>query len=555
MNEDSGRWPPGATRGAPASGIEEALRQSQEQFRSVVAAVSDYAIYLLDPTGVIVSWNTGAERIKGYAAQEIVGRHFSVFYPPEAVAANFPAAELKIAREQGHFEDEGWRVRRDGSRFWASVVITALSTASGELRGFLKITRDLTRRRESEEQLRAAREELEARVTERTAELERVVAQLREQDRSKDQFLAVLGHELRNPLAPIRSGIEILRDRWPGPEQAARVLSILDRQTAHLTRLLDDLLDMARLTRRAITIERRRFDLRQAAGDAADAVRPLAEQRGQQLDIRLPADPVLVTGDAARLTQVFGNLLHNASKFTPREGRIELTMTSDAQDVQVTVVDTGLGLEAHEMPRLFDTFVQLERPGTTQTGLGLGLSLARHMVELHGGTIQACSPGRGQGSTFRVRLPAESAVAHAPTGDGGVSPVLRRRVLIVDDNVDAVETMGLFLSQSGHDVRSAFDGEAALGTAREFTPDVVLLDIGMPGLSGYEIAAQLRQLPFGAGLVLIAITGWGQPGDRERAQQAGFDYHLTKPADPASIQQIVVAGRPRQFTAIGNPRR
>ena len=573
MDADRGLRPPEPGEGPPTAVAEEALRQSRENFETVVNAVSDYAIFLLDDSGHIISWNTGAERIKGYRSHQIIGRHFSVFYPSERVAAGWPAKELDYVREFGRFEEENWRIRADGSRFWANVVITSLKAPEGRVRGFLKITRDLTSRRNAEEQLRAAHAELEQRVAVRTTELAETnaalseeirsrrrlesdlrgaIRQLQDQHRAKDQFLAVLAHELRNPMAPIRSASEMLLAHEVTREDSERALRIVQRQTLQLTRLVDDLLDMARMTRNAITLHPQTFDVRQAVQDAVDAIRPLTLQRDPRLDVRLPAEPVMITGDPARLAQVFGNLLHNAAKFTPHAGMITVSLEQAIPSVIVTVTDNGTGMSEDDIGRIFEMFVQADPGREAQGGLGIGLTLARHLVDLHGGRLEVRSPGPGQGSSFQVTLPAESGLptSSSALGAGGALGRQPRTVLIADDNADAVEALSMVLTKSGHIVRHVTEPEDAIAEAEAFCPEFVLLDIGLPRMNGYEVAQRIRQMPFGDHVVLVAITGWGQPADRERARQAGFDYHITKPADPAAIVRLLAAGRPSSFVAI-----
>jgi PAS domain S-box-containing protein len=385
--------------------------QQDISFRLLVEGVRDYAIFLLDPHGRIATWNAGAERIKGYRAHEIIGQHFSRFYPPEDVAARKPERELEIAIAQGSVEDEGWRVRNDGTRFWANVLITAIRDHQGELVAFAKVTRDLTERRQASEALREAYGDLERRVKERTAELMVANEELREADRQRNEFLAMLAHELRNPLAPVRNALQILKLSDSDPATADWARAMIERQVGHLARLIDDLLDMSRLTRGLVRLRRERLDLSRLVRTVGEDRRGVLETGGLTLGIAAPADPIWVDGDPTRLTQIIGNLLDNAGKFTDRGGRVDLRLEINRRQAIITVHDTGIGMAADLLPRLFRIFSQGERDlDRSRGGLGLGLALVKGLAELHGGNATAASVGLGHGATFTVRLPlAESA--------------------------------------------------------------------------------------------------------------------------------------------------
>jgi PAS domain S-box-containing protein len=677
---------------------EESLRQSEEAFRLLVEGVNDYAIFLLDPTGHVLTWNLGAERLKGYRAEEIIGKHFSTFYPQEALARDWPAQELKAARAEGRFEDEGWRVRKDGSLFWANVVITAVRDGEGKLRGFSKVTRDLTERRQREEDLRQARDLLEIRVEQRTEELTRAnealqseieqrksseerlrhligalpaavyttdregritlyndlavdlwgrhpelgkdlwcgsfrifrpdgtplphdecpmaislregrsvrgeeiiverpdgsrfwvqphptpqrnakgeiigavnmlvditerkrteqelrhlerelrekVEALAEADRRKNEFLATLAHELRNPLAPLRHGLQLLRLAEDDPVIRRQAREMMERQLGQMVRLVDDLLDVSRITSRKLRLRKETVDVAIALQSAVETARPLLEEAGHELTVTLPAEPAYLEADLTRLAQVFVNLLHNAAKYTPQGGRVWLAAERRDGEVVISVRDNGIGITAEHLPHLFEMFSQaapaLER---SDGGLGIGLSLVRGLVELHGGTVEAHSEGLGQGSEFVVRLPMTEAPVTAgrhPAGEktlAGSRPMCR--ILVADDNRDSADGLGTLLELKGFEVITAHDGLGAVQSAATFRPDVALLDIGMPGLNGYEAALRIRQTPWGKNMVLIAITGWGQEEDKQRAKEAGFDHHLTKPVDTADLERLLLA--------------
>jgi PAS domain S-box-containing protein len=499
---------------APGEDTSHGLRISEEQFRLLVESVKDYAIFMLTPDGRVASWNAGAQNIKGYTADEVIGRHFSVFYPPDLVARGWPEHELRIARTTGRYEEEGWRLRKDGSRFWASVTITALFDESGSLRGFGKVTRDLTARRQIEE--------------------------LRRGERLTNEFLAMLGHELRNPLAPLQMAVEILELRRDDQKAIDWVRNVFSRQVSHLTRLVDDLLDVGRITSGKVNLRFETVDLAVVVRETLDVMRPQLDARNQVLELVLPDVPVNVRADATRLAQVITNLVGNACKYTPNAGRIEVRLDVDEQNAVVTVSDNGMGIGPHLLPRVFDLFVQGDRALDRQDGgLGIGLTLARRLVELHGGTLGAASAGIGQGSQFSVQLPR---LVHLP-GAADASPQPGRaselRVLVVDDNEDVARSIEMLLHILGHEVEVAHDGVAALALARKSHPDVVLLDLGLPLMNGYDVARALRgDSRFGTTL-LVACTGYGRDEDRDRVREAGFDQHLVKPVHAADLARLL----------------
>jgi PAS domain S-box-containing protein len=488
--------------------------ESDALFRLLVANVRDYAIFMLDPAGHITTWNAGAARIKGYLADEIIGRHFSVFYPEQDVRAGKCERELDAAAREHRFEDEDWRVRKDGTRFWANVVITAVRDAAGTLIGFAKVTRDLTERKRSEDE-RAARLAAE------------------QANRAKDDFLAILGHELRNPLAPIVTALQLTKlhtDRYP-----TRELQVIERQVLHLSRLVDDLLDVSRIASGKLELQQQVIDVRGPIASAIEIASPLLEQKGHHFELKVPPHPLLVNGDAPRLIQVFANVICNAAKYTDPGGHIAVLVGQRDQQIVIEVRDDGIGIDEELLPRIFDPFVQGEQTSErSRGGLGLGLGLVRALVELHGGQVEARSQGPQLGTTFAVRLPAVARVETSPELDRPLSKVFRSasgtsRILVVDDNDDARMLLADILHELGHDVRVAGDGGATLEVIQDFTPEIGILDIGLPGMDGYELAAKLRvALP---GVRLIALSGYGQPADHARSQAAGFDHHLVKPVE------------------------
>jgi PAS domain S-box-containing protein len=499
---------------------QEPVREREDLFRLLVEQVKDYAIFALDPSGIVVSWNRGAEQIKGYRAHEIVGHHFSRFYPEEAIRSGWPATELMHASRDGRFEDEGWRVRKDGTRFWANVIITALHDDTGELRGFAKVTRDMTDHKR----------------------MERLEADAQQMG----EFVAMLAHELRNPLAPIATAATLATQSRDQPEKVDWALGVIRRQAEHLTRLVDDLLDVSRITRGRVRLERRRIRLGEALDRALDAIDPVCASKEHQLSVQRDADP-LVRGDVVRVTQVITNLIGNACKYTRPKGRVSVLLTTREDRAILRVSDNGMGIAPDLLPRIFDLFTQdrrsLER---SEGGLGLGLTIARRLVEMHGGTLHAASAGPGCGSEFTLELP----LFHSADGEDSD----RLCVLVVDDNKDAALTLQSLLQLQGHRCHVAFDGESAITTAQRMLPDVILLDIGLPLLDGYQTARRLRSLPELEGVTLVAITGYASDGDRREAYEAGFDLHLPKPVEFDDLVRQVPALAQRATPALARDR-
>lgn len=403
-----------------------------------------------------------------------------------------------------------------GRRIYDYIFVPVLGP-NGEVEAVAGTTRDVTERKQTEE------------------ERERLLEQLREVNQRKDEFLATLAHELRNPLAPIRTGLGILR-RSPSLDGEAKVVDMMDRQVTHLVRLVDDLLDVSRVTSGKITLRQEPLDLRQVVEVAVETSRPVIEQGRHRLTVTLPTGPLPLDGDRTRLAQVFTNILGNAAKYTPPGGQIELSAAMAGAEWVIRVTDTGVGIPHEMLPRVFEVFTQVGRTiDRSQGGLGLGLALVKRLVEMHGGSVRAESPGLGRGSSFFVRLPVGTspipgrATATPVAGNRAAGP--SRRVLVVDDNVDAAQTLAILLGFAGHEPEVAFSGPEGLARIRSFRPEVVVLDIGLPGMNGYEVARAIRAESLEPKPLLIALTGWGSVEDQKRAQEAGFDFHLTKPVE------------------------
>jgi two-component system CheB/CheR fusion protein len=408
--------------------------------------------------------------------------------------------------------------RRDGAYRWMLDIGSPLYGADGEFSGYIGSCVDITERRQAEESLRQA-------------------------DRRKDEFLAVLSHELRNPLAPIAMAIAVLQRRPAADAQELEVRAILERQTAQLARLLDDLLDVNRIRTGKIVLRRERMSIDDAVSRAVETVKPAMDERQQKLAVHFSRSPVHIQGDPARIAQVIANLLSNACKYTGKGGSIALTLVERDGSAVLSVRDSGIGILPEHASRIFDMFAQAgPAPDRSQSGLGVGLALTRTLVELHGGHIEVRSEGPGKGSEFVVRLPVDSTTPapRATRVEPSAPPVptAPRRILVADDNVDSAQMLAEALRQLGHEVRVAHDGVTLLTQARSFDADVAFLDIGMPRMNGYDAASKLRE-QFGSRIKLVAVTGWGQAEDKRRAAEASFDHHLTKPVDLRAVEHLI----------------
>jgi PAS domain S-box-containing protein len=490
---------------------DEANRLMTARQLAAIVESSDDAIVRKSLDGIIQSWNAGAEQVFGYTAEQAVGRHISLIIPPDRIEEeNTIIASLRAGRRVDHFETE--RCHSSGRRIWVSLTISPIMDAEGRVVAASKIARDVTRQRQ-------------------------LMEELAEADQKKHEFLATLAHELRNPLAPLGNMIEVLK-RTDGDAKARnRAVSTMERQLRHMVRLVDDLLDLNRITHDRLELRKDVVDLGSVLEQAVEGARPLAEAAGQTMTVAPPREPIRLSADAVRLGQVFGNLLNNACKYTDQGGSIAVRVERDGDEGVVTVSDTGAGIPADRLHGIFDMFMQVEAArDRSQGGLGIGLTLVRRLVEMHGGSVSAHSAGAGQGSQFVVRLPiaieAPAAVASPPAARAAAG---RRRMLVVDDNRDAAVSLAMLLELDGHSVVTAYDGSSALIAAETHRPDVALLDIGLPVMDGAEVCRRIRQEPWGRGMTLIALTGWGQAEDRTRTRDAGFDGHLVKPVNYADL--------------------
>ncbi len=420
------------------------------------------------------------------------------------------------------------RRRNDGACRDIEATETVRANEAGEAEWVLGTNLDVTNRKTAEDQLR------------------QLAAELSAANRRKDEFLATLAHELRNPLAPIRNGLELLKMGGGSGATAEKARRMMERQTAHLVRLVDDLLEVSRITRDTLELRKERVPLAAVLESALESSRPLIEQMGHDLTVSLPTPPLMVDADVTRLAQVFLNLLNNAAKYSERGGHIQLHVEREASDVVVTVKDSGIGIAADQLSRIFEMFTQVDRSlEKAQGGLGIGLTLVKRLVEMHGGTVEAKSEGPGKGSEFVVRLPVVIAAAEPQKSDGAAehSVSCSRRILVVDDNRDSADSLSAMLKLMGHDTRTAFDGQQGVDVAAEFRPEVVLLDIGLPKLNGYDACRAIREQPWGTNVLLIAVTGWGQDDDHRRSREAGFDHHMVKPVDLQVLTPMLAGSR------------
>jgi len=616
-----------------------------ELFRLLVDNTKDYAVFVVDFDGRVLTWNPGAERVLGYSESEIVGQSSFIFFTPEDRALGIPETELKRSITDGRASDDRWHVRKDGSLLWVNGVMTLLRDAAGQARACAKVMRDHTKAKlaadallESESRLRVALDAAEmgtwlwriptdeqildeslrrlmglapdekvmtldnflkavhSEDSERVrAEFERCLKEdrgfnvefrvrwndgslhwlrdqgkvfndeagnplfmtgacvditarkhdeeeLREADQKKDQFLALLAHELRNPLAPLRNGLQVMR--LANDERTiAEIRDMMERQLSHMVRLIDDLLDISRLSQNKLHLQKTRMLLAEVIGNSIEGARPAIQAAEHKLSVSLPTDPIYLDGDLTRLAQVFSNLLTNSAKYTKPGGHIWISAQSRENEIEISVRDDGIGIPSQALFHVFDMFSQVDRSiERTTGGLGIGLALVKGIVEMHGGTVHAWSDGPGLGSTFTVTLPLNrqrTGSTYLPA-ENDVQPTDdRRSILVVDDNHDSAKSMAALLRLLGHEVQTANDGIEAISVAEQFQPDIILMDVGMPKLNGYEATQQIRKQSWGQKPVVIALTGWGQDADRERSREAQCDAHLVKPVSLSDLTKLL----------------
>jgi PAS domain S-box-containing protein len=501
------------------------VRQSEEQLAITLRSIGD-AVIATDAEGRVTMANPVAESLTGWNIAAARGQPLDVVFNivNEQTRAPVESPVAKVLREGGivGLANHTVLLHKAGHEIAIEDSGAPIQDKAGQLTGVVLVFRDATKERAAQNALLTA-------------------------DRRKDEFLATLAHELRNPLAPIRQAASLASHAYATPEQISWSHGVIARQTAHMARLLDDLLDVSRITRGRLEVRRARVALRSIVDAAVETARPAIDAGRHELRLELPAEPTLLDVDAMRIAQVLANLLTNAAKYTPAQGIIRLTAALEGAEVVVRVIDNGIGLAAEDLPRIFQMFSQV-RPtlDRKEGGLGIGLALSKALVELHGGTLDGRSEGLGKGSEFTVRLAVASVApeSHTPTAEPQPTPDVpapapaRVRILLADDNRDACESLELLLKLEGHDVRVAYDGDAAVTAIADFLPDLALLDIGMPGKNGYDVATEVRKQPWGAAIHLVALTGWGQADDQRRSETAGFDAHLVKPVDFEVLREL-----------------
>jgi PAS domain S-box-containing protein len=497
--------------------VEAALRESEQRFRTL-AAHAPVGIFLTDPQGQCLFVNECWCKMAGLAPEEAQGQGWARALHPDDRERVFQEWSAAVGAGQPFASEYRFRTSR-GHVTWLHGQAGGLFDEAGRISGYIGILNDITQRREA-------------------------VEALQEADRRKDEFLAVLAHELRNPLAPLRNGLQVMRLGADNPDLVARTRDMMDRQLSHMVRLIDDLLDVSRISRNKMELRRSQVLLADVLGSAVETVRPALEAAGQELTVALPPGPVPLDADLTRLAQVFGNLLSNSAKYTGRGGHVEITAARAGDQIRVSVRDDGIGIPASALSNIFEIFSQVDRSIERSTGgLGIGLALVKGLVEMHGGTVEAASPGEGQGSTFTVTLPVvkdRTEPASGTPGEGGADAAEPdRRILVVDDSQDSAASMALMLELLGNEVRTAHDGLEAMAIAEQFRPQVILMDIGMPRLNGYEATRRIREQPWGRDIAVIALTGWGQEEDRARSKEAGCDGHLVKPIHLPDLEKLL----------------
>jgi len=498
------------------------LRQAEEQFHILVDSVEEYAIYMLDSTGNVMTWNSGAQRIKQYNAEEIIGKNFACFYTAEDVAAEKPQHNLREAARRGHIRDQGPRVRKDGSIFQAEIVLTALRDSSGNVRGYSKVTRDIT------DQIRS-----------REFEAEKIAAE--KASKAKDDFLAALSHELRTPLTPALAAANYLASNASKvPAEFAEDLEIIKRNVRLQARLIDDLLDLTRITRGKLQLHLEPVDANAVVRDAIEIANSAILSKKLSVSTELGAEKHHIRGDSIRLQQIFWNLINNAVKFTPSGGQVAVrTYNDDAGHFRFEITDNGIGIERERLASIFTPFEQADPSVSRQFGgLGLGLAISKHLIDLHHGRIEAESRGRSFGTTFKITLDTLPEGAAETSADSASSKHVPKqlRILLVEDHRDTRHAMSRLLTHFGHQTSVADSTRRALEMMASQRFDLVLCDIGLPDGSGYDVISRAKAK---GPIKAVAITGFGTDEDIRRSKEAGFDFHLIKPVDFHELRTVL----------------
>ncbi len=504
------------------------LSVKEGRLRLILENAKGYAFIVTDVEGVITEWEGDACAITGWSSEEAIGKSIDLIYTQEDRFAGYPQIELNLAKSNGVAPDKRWHVRKDLSRFFADGVLVPLEDSANQVHGYSKIFRDVTSERLA------------------TEELHRLAENLAEADRRKSEFLATLAHELRNPLAPIRNGLGILRVGGDGTASLAKTREMMERQVNHMVHLVDDLLDISRISGGKIELKKESITIKQLITNAVETSIPLIENGQHKLVIDISDDSLSLFVDPNRVAQVISNLLNNAAKYTPPGGQIKIHVAVENNEFTLSVEDNGIGIPAEALPTIFEMFNQVDRNMVhAQGGLGIGLALVRQIVEMHGGTVGVTST-KNVGSVFVIKIPVIECDATSPAINAmGIEANPKSlRIMVVDDNVDAAQSLSLLLQFGGHTLFVAHDGHEAIKIARGYKPHIAFLDIGMPGMDGYETASAIRKIEGLEGIILVALTGWGAEEDKNRSREAGFNNHLVKPAQFEAIESLLSALEP-----------